>query len=115
MRDAAPPTTAQFWPISGDGATVALPWRAEFDALAGEVRVNLGATPKPETERAILQRAGSYGRQIGWISEALEVVIDALRADHNGPLSRDRLDEAEIAKLERLAQLLEKVERAKRG
>ncbi len=56
--------------------------------------VNLGASPRPEVEHAVLQQVGSYGRQIGHLAEALEVVIDKLALlDDAGlpPAARDAL------------------------
>jgi hypothetical protein len=41
--------------------------------------VNLGATSNPQVEQEALQRVGSYGKQIGHLAEALEVVIDKLK------------------------------------
>ena len=91
-------------------------WRPPLgDMEWGPATVHFGATPKPETERRILEEVGSYGRQIGWIMEAMEVLIEALEADHNGPLSRDRLDEAELTKLAKFARFMKAVEAAKQG
>lgn len=90
-------------------------WRPPSDLEWGAQNLHFGKTPKPETEKRILEEVGSYGRQIGWVIEALDVVIEALRADHNGPLSRDRLDEAEIARLEKFERLAAAVEAVKQG
>lgn len=40
--------------------------------------VNLGASSRPEVEYEVLQNVGSYGKQIGHLAEALEVVIKQL-------------------------------------
>lgn len=40
--------------------------------------INLGASSKPEVEYEVLDNVGSYGKQIGHLSEALEVVIKQL-------------------------------------
>jgi hypothetical protein len=40
--------------------------------------VNLGESGDAETEKRAIQKIGSYGRQIGHIAEALEVVIERL-------------------------------------
>src|SRR5258708_3944016 len=50
---------------------------AEF----GLINVNLGQTPHPEAEQAILDEVGSYGRQLGRIGDALEVLLDHLKLD----------------------------------
>jgi hypothetical protein len=41
--------------------------------------VNLGESSNPEVEKAAIERIGSYGRQIGHVAEALEVVIEHLK------------------------------------
>lgn len=41
----------------------------------GFVNIDLGSTPAPETEQVILDEVGSYGRQIGRIGDALEVLL----------------------------------------
>jgi hypothetical protein len=47
-------------------------------AQFGLINVNLGQTAAPETERAILDEVGSYGKQLGHIGDALEVLIARL-------------------------------------
>lgn len=64
-------------------------------AQLGFVNINLGQTPHPEIEQKILDEVGSYGRQLGRIGDALEVLID--RVDRKG-LSRDEADALDILK-----------------
>ena len=45
-------------------------------AQLGFVNINLGQTPHPEIEQKLLDEVGSYGRQLGRIGDALEVLID---------------------------------------
>lgn len=52
-----------------------LPWTWFQNATLSGVTVNIGATPRPDTERAILDEVGSYGRQLGRIGDALEVLV----------------------------------------
>ena len=40
--------------------------------------VDLGHSSDPDTERAMIDEIGSYGKQLGHLAEALEVVIDEL-------------------------------------
>ncbi len=59
------------------------PWTFyQQGAQFGLVNVNLGQTQHPEIEQAILDEVGSYGRQLGRIGDALEVLLDhiALKA-----------------------------------
>jgi len=41
----------------------------------GLINISLGQTARPELERAVLNEVGSYGRQLGRIGDALEVLI----------------------------------------
>lgn len=52
------------------------PWTWNVDSgQIGLINVNIGATSHPETERTILDEVGSYGKQLGHIGDALEVLI----------------------------------------
>lgn len=48
-------------------------------AQLGLVNINLGQTPHPEIEQKLLDEVGSYGRQLGRIGDALEVLIDHVK------------------------------------
>lgn len=50
--------------------------------------VDLGHSSDPEIEKSVIEEIGSYGKQIGHIAEALEVVIERLNL-----LDADDLDE----------------------
>ncbi len=53
------------------------PWNAYLQgAQFGLINIDLGHTRQPEVERAILDDVGSYGRQLGRIGDALEVLLD---------------------------------------
>ena len=54
--------------------------------------VNLGTSSNADLEQAALQKVGSYGKQIGHLSEALEVVIRQLRLLDSKNLSREERD-----------------------
>ncbi|MEI9927585.1 MAG: hypothetical protein WDN44_07605 [Sphingomonas sp.] len=60
-------------------------------AQFGLINIDLGATAHPETEQAILDEVGSYGRQLGRIGDALEVLIDHVRLDGLTPEETDAL------------------------
>ena len=53
------------------------PWSFAFtgDQL-GLINISIGATSHPEVERQILDEVGSYGKQLGHIGDALEVLVD---------------------------------------
>ena len=47
----------------------------------GFININAGATPRPDIEQAILDEVGSYGRQIGRIGDALEVLLRRVKLE----------------------------------
>jgi hypothetical protein len=60
-------------------------------AQLGLVNINLGYTRHRETEQEILDEVGSYGRQLGRIGDALEVLIDHVKLDGLSPAETDAL------------------------
>jgi len=87
-------TTVQM-PWSGAVNQSILPWRWAFDWIGNQFSVftiNLGRSSAPEVETEILNDVGSYGRQLGRLSEAVEVLVRRLpprRTDRRGN-RRDR-------------------------
>jgi hypothetical protein len=68
------------------------PWTFnQQGAQFGFVNIELGQTPQPETEQAILEKVGSYGRQLGRIGDALEVLLDHIRLEDLNQKERDTL------------------------
>ncbi|MCJ2179337.1 hypothetical protein [Novosphingobium album (ex Hu et al. 2023)] len=69
------------------------PWTWNLDTgQFGLINVNIGETKYPETERAILDEVGSYGKQIGHIADALEVLIRHFDIRDLGQKEQDALD-----------------------
>jgi hypothetical protein len=84
------------------------PWSFyQQGAQFGLINVSLGQTPHPEIERRVLEDVGSYGRQIGRIGDALEVIVK--RLDRSG-MSRDEKDALDIL-LGQLAEVRKAKER----
>jgi hypothetical protein len=53
------------------------PWTFyQQGAQFGFINIDLGQTPHPEVEQTILDEVGSYGRQLGRIGDALEVLLN---------------------------------------
>jgi hypothetical protein len=68
------------------------PWSFYMQgAQVGLVNIDLGQTPHPEAERKILDEVGSYGRQLGRIGDALEVLLDHLKLDNLTQKEKDAL------------------------
>lgn len=61
-------------------------------ARFGLINIDLGSTAHPETEKRILDEVGSYGKQIGRIGDALEVLIDHVKLEGLSKAETDALD-----------------------
>ncbi len=69
------------------------PWTFSLDnSQLGLVNIDLGQTPNPQAERAILNEVGSYGRQIGHIGDVLEVLLDHLKLKDLDSAEKDAID-----------------------
>ena len=114
MAEALVPARAMrgnYWPLSGDVNQDILPWAwwLRFVGQWGLVNVNLGRTAAPDIERRILDEVGSYGRQLGRISEALQAVVEATLTTEDGKLDRSKLSDEQIAALVDLKELLDAI------
>ena len=85
------------------------PWTFAFTGdQVGLINISIGDTKHPEVEREILDEVGSYGRQLGHIGDALEVLIDNFDQTGLKPPAKDALtillgELAEIRKVKRRA------------
>lgn len=61
-------------------------------AQIGLINIDLGITPRPEVEQEILNKVGSYGRQLGWMGEALEVLMNHMPTEKLSQHEKDVLD-----------------------
>ena len=61
-------------------------------AQLGFVNINLGQTAHPEIEQKLLDEVGSYGRQLGRIGDALEVLIDHAKLKDLSQAEADAID-----------------------
>lgn len=65
-------------PLSGDVTQTINPWNwfvNLFGNQFGLINIDLGKSSDPQLEEQILSDVGSYGRQIGQIGDALQVLI----------------------------------------
>ena len=78
------------WPFSGDVTQAINPWNFFVRQMSqiGFININLARTPAPELEQSILEEVGSYGRQIGRLADALDVLV--------GTLDRSKLEEPQL-------------------
>jgi hypothetical protein len=94
-------------PLSGDVVQAINPWNWFFRSQGGQfglVNINLGKSADPELEQRILDDVGSYGRQLGRIGEALEVLLrhvalDRLDATERAAIEDFRLQQAQVERL----------------
>ena len=72
-------------PLSGDVTQAINPWKWVFapgESQIGLFNVNLGSSSDPELEQEILNRVGTYGKQLGQIGDVLRVLLDHVKLDH---------------------------------
>ena len=85
------------------------PWSFAFTGdQVGLINISIGETKHPEVERQVLDEVGSYGRQLGHIGDALEVLIDHFDQSVLGQPEKDALailkgELAEIRKVKHAA------------
>ena len=77
-------------PFSGDVTQSILPWSffSRFLGQIGFININNAKTPDPGLETTIVEEVGSYGRQIGRIADALDVLV--------GTIDRSALSEKQL-------------------
>lgn len=95
-------------PLSGDVIQAINPWNWVFQPQGsqfGLVNINLGKSANPALEQRILDEVGSYGRQLGRIGDALEVLLDNIKLE--------KLDAGERKAIEDFRFQLEQVKRVK--
>ncbi|PTQ12989.1 hypothetical protein CLG96_02260 [Sphingomonas oleivorans] len=84
-------------PLSGDVTQSILPWNWTLNGNQfGNLNVYLGRTSDPELERRILDKVGTYGRQLGQIGDALRVLIAHVDLDRLSPEERLAIDKFDL-------------------
>ncbi len=84
------------------------PWTFyQQGAQFGFINIDLGQTPRPDIEQSILDEVGSYGRQLGRIGDALEVLMRHLKPDELTAEEADTLSilEGQLAQIRRVKKL----------
>lgn len=93
-------------PLSGAVTQAIRAALVEHLGQVGLVNLSIGRTGDPELERRIVGEVASYGRQLGWVLEALEALVRAQR----GEAAHDGDERA----LDRVAKVGAEVEEVKR-
>jgi hypothetical protein len=85
-----------------------LPWSGPVEESAGQIGfVNIATgSGDPALERRIVEQVASYGRQLGWVVDALDALVRTAREES----ARD----GDAAALEKIVALRAGVERVKR-
>jgi len=75
-------------------------------ARFGLINIDLGQTPRPDLEQKILDEVGSYGRQLGRIGDALEVLMRRLPLTELTREERTTLDilKGQVAEIRQIKQ-----------
>lgn len=94
-------------PLSGDVIQAINPWQWMWNATGGQyglVNINLGKSADPALEQQILDEVGSYGRQIGRLSDVVEILLkhvqpDALSAEERAQVADFQLQLSQVERL----------------
>jgi hypothetical protein len=80
-------------------------WIKAMSQQTGFININTVQSRDPELEQRIVEDVASYGRQLGWITEALDVVVSRMdKSDLTGD---------EHAALQQLSDLIRRVDALK--
>ena len=94
-------------PLSGNVTQAINPWNWMLNSVGGQfgiVNINLGRSADPELEEQILEEVGSYGRQLGRISDVLGVLLKHVKVDELSDDDKKKIwaFESQLAEIERL-------------
>jgi hypothetical protein len=85
--------------------TMPLTWQLAPNALTQPIlpnwqfhlfNVNLGTSSNPRVEQKALEKVGSYGRQIGHLAEALELIVKKTKLLESPDLTPDERDVLQV-------------------
>jgi hypothetical protein len=101
-------------PLSGNVSQAINPWtwfQNLFGNQFGFINIDLGKSSDPDLEAQILSDVGSYGRQLGQITDALQVLLrhvplEKLNADEQRALQAFRYQAEEIERIKHKRQAL---------
>ena len=67
-------------PFSGDVTQAINPWNLFLRTMSqvGLININIGKSSNPTIQQDVLEEVGSYGRQIGRLADAIEVLLGTL-------------------------------------
>ena len=95
-------------PLSGDVSQIINPWTLWLKSLnqqLGFINITNVKSGNWEKEKEIIEEVASYGRQLGWIIEVLDLVISRLKFNN--------LTEEERTTLRQFSELIKRIEEVK--
>jgi len=98
------------FPLSGDVTQMFKLWAKYLSQQTGFINVNNVVSTNPEVEKSIVEEGAGYGKQLGLISEALDMVIRKLALDK---LPTD-LSEEDRKIAVRFTDMMDNIERIKK-
>ena len=96
------------FPLSGDVSQIINPWTFWLKSLnqqLGFININNVKSGDSEIEKKIIEEVASYGRQLGWIIEVLDLVVSRVKFND--------LTEEERATLQQFSELIRRIEEVK--
>ncbi|MDZ7865556.1 hypothetical protein [Acidovorax sp.] len=102
-----------YMPLSGPVNQAFQYWTKMTMGQVGLININMGKSSDPALEQKIIEDVGSYGRQIGQLSDALLAVLQHMKTDTWDAESRDAV-EAFRLQVKEVAKLKERHQRASR-
>ncbi|MCK5555601.1 MAG: hypothetical protein KAI76_05140 [Alphaproteobacteria bacterium] len=96
-------------PLSGNVSQQINPWNFFTGLTSGQfgfVNINLGRSSAPEVEQEILESVGTYGRQLGKVCEAMNVLVHHIPQDAN-------LNKEERKALDSFSRMVKDIEEVK--
>ena len=98
------------FPLSGDVSQMFKLWAKYLSQQSGFININNVVSTDPEIEKKIIEEGAGYGKQLGWIVEALQLVMRRLELDK---LPSD-LSEEDRRVVVRFTDLIDNIERIKK-
>ena len=102
-----------YMPLSGPVNQAFQYWTKMTMGQVGLININMGKSSDPALEQKIIEDVGSYGRQIGQLSDALLAVLQHMKTDTWDAESREAV-EAFRLQVKEVAKLKERHQRASR-
>ena len=102
-----------YMPWSGPVTQAFQQWSKMAIGQVGFININMGKSSDPELEQKIIEDVGSYGRQIGQLSDALMAVLQHRKTESWDPECKEAVERFKL-QVKEVERLKERHERASR-